>query len=176
VRKLKIFLPALVVIAMLSTTGCKKTTTNNTVVKDSVYYSAWLPLSTQMTIDPSSGDTFYTQQISAPAITASVISKGAVIGYYGYPTSGGDTLMFDEAEFGSFAEMSVTTGNIEIDAASDLTYTNNGYLFRYVIIPGNVLVTSFNGLTQQQLHRLSFSDVQKAVNTAKQSSGNTFTP
>ncbi len=103
-----------------------------------------------MSIDPTTGDTFYEGlcKFLAPVITASVVSKGVVIGYYGYPTSAGDTLMFDEAEFGSFAEMSVTTGNIEIDAIQDLSFTSSsGYLFRYVIIPGNVLVTSFNGMT-----------------------------
>lgn len=68
-------------------------------------------------------------------------------------------------------------GQITINSLYDLTYSSSaGYLFRYVVIPANVLTTSFNGMTQQQLDKMSFSDLQKAVNNAKQTSGNTFNP
>jgi hypothetical protein len=176
VSKLKFFLGAAVVIGSFATTSCKKTTTNNTVVKDSVYYSAWIPLSTALQVD-NAGDSFYVDEITASAITAKVISQGAIVGYFGYPVSTTDTLIFNEAEFGYNTEVGISPGAIDIQSVVDLTYTGStGYLFRYVIIPGNVLTTSFNGMTQQQLNKLSFSDVQKAVNAAKQASGNTFTP
>ena len=176
--KLKFLLAAGVVIGMFSVTSCKKTTNNTTVVQDSIYYSAWIPLNMQLTVDPSTGDTLYVQQITAPAITSKIVSRGAVVAYYGYPASAGDTVIFDEAEVGNYVGISYSTGSIQVEGFNiDLSYSSSGgYLFRYVVIPGNVLTTSFNGMTQQQLNKMSFTDLQKAINTAKQTSGNSFTP
>ena len=174
---MKFILPAIFVIAMFSVTSCTKKTTNNTVVQDSIYYSAWIPLSMTQEI-PSAGDTLYLDEIAAPAITAKIISQGAVLGYYGYPTQSGDTLISPESDYGLYAEINITVGNIEVEGFNtNLSYNAGGFLFRYVVIPGNVLAsTSFKGMTQQQLNKMSFSDVQKAINASKQASGNTFNP
>jgi hypothetical protein len=175
VRKLKFLLAAVVVIGIFFTTGCKKTTT--TVVQDSVYYSSWTPLSLTMSGTDTQGDTIYSQQISAPAITAKFISKGAVLAYFGYPSQSGDTVVFNEAELGSFAAVSFAPGAIEIDSYGyDISYSNGGYLFRYVLIPGNVLTTSFKGMTQQQLNKMSFTDVQKTINSWQTASGRSLNP
>ena len=175
--KLKFLLPAAVVIGMFFV-SCKKTTTNTTVVKDSIYYSPWIELS--MTQDvPTAGDTVYYQDITASQVTSSIVSTGAVLGYFGYPASASDTVIYSEAGMAGIAYLTTIPGTIEVDANYDLSYTptnSNGYLFRYVVIPGNVLVTSFNGVTQQQLQKMSFTDVQKALNASKQASGNTFNP
>jgi hypothetical protein len=157
---------------MFSVTSCKKTTNNTTVVQDSIYYSAWSTLS--MTQDVvSAGDTLYIQDITAPKITASVVSKGAVVAYYGYVSQSGDTAVFNEAELGYESGVTFAVGLIEVTGYNtDLS----GALFRYVVIPGNVLTTSFNGMTQQQLNKMSFTDLQKTINSAKQTSKNTLTP
>jgi hypothetical protein len=176
VSKLKFLLAAGIVIGMFSVTSCKKTTNNTTVVQDSIYYSAWTPLSMTQNI-VTAGDTLYVQDITAPKITASIVSKGAVVAYYGYLTSNSDTAVLNEAELGYEAGVTFAAGIIEVTGYNvDLSYSNGGFLFRYVVIPGNVLTTSFNGMTQQQLNKMSFTDLQKAINTAKQTSGNTFTP
>lgn len=177
---MKFILPAVVVLGMISVTGCKKTTNNTTVVKDSVYYSPWIQLKTAMQVS-SAGDTTYQQDITAKSITAAILSHGAVLGYYGYPYSASDTVMFSEAEMSASvygAAMYIATGDIQIVSYGDLTYTGPaGYLFRYVVIPGNVLSTSFNGMTQQQLQKMSFTDIQKVMNTpAQTSSGNSYNP
>ena len=162
---------------MFTVTSCTKKTTNNTVVQDSIYYSPWIPLNMTMQI-PSAGDTLYVQEITAPAVTAKIISQGAVLGYYGYPTQSGDTLISDEAEYSGIAGINYTTGNIEVEGFdTNLSYSAGGFLFRYVVIPGNVLAgTALSGMTQQQLNKMNFSDIQKAISSAKQASGNTFNP
>lgn len=164
---------------MFSVTSCTKKNTYNTVVQDSIYYSKWVPLSMTMQIDATSGDTFYVQAINAPRITASIISHGAVLCYYGFPSSATDTTVYTESTMLGLNQTltAYSPGQITINSLYDLTYSSSaGYLFRYVVIPANVLTTSFNGMTQQQLDKMSFSDLQKAVNNAKQTSGNTFNP
>jgi hypothetical protein len=157
---------------MFSVTSCKKTTNNTTVVQDSIYYSKWTTLS--MTQDVvSAGDTLYIQDITAPKVTSAIISKGAVLGYYGYVTQSGDTAVFDEAELGYEAGVTFGTGIVEVTGYNvDLS----GNLFRYVVIPGNVLTTSFNGMTQQQLNKMSFTELQKVINNTQQGSGRTLNP
>jgi len=179
VSKLKFVLPAILVIAIFSIVSCTKTNNNTTVVKDSIYYSNWSPLAMTMQVDPTSGDTFYVQTITAPSVTASIISKGAVLGYFGYPSSATDTTVLTESAMAASEGtlMAFSPGQIFLNSVYDLTYSASaGYLFRYVVIPADILTTSFNGMTQQQLNKMSFSDVQKAINSAKQTSGKTLTP
>ena len=121
----------------------------------------------------SAGDTLYIQDITASKITANVVSKGAVVAYYGYVAQSGDTAVFNEAELGYESGVTFATGLIEVTGYNtDLS----GTLFRYVVIPGNVLTTSFNGMTQQQLNKMSFTDLQKAINNSQQTSGRTLNP
>ncbi len=165
---------------MLSVVSCKKTTTNTTVVKDSIYYSSWTPFSMQF----DATDSIYYEDFNNNAITADIVSHGAVLCYYGYPNSAGDTVVLDASAFAAFlyVQQSVTVGQLEIDAPypNDLTYSASaGYLFRYVIIPGNVLSnTSLGNFSQQQLSRMSFTDVNKALNVSIQgtTSGNQLRP
>ena len=176
---MKLLLAVTLVIGMFSVISCKKTTTNNTVVQDSIYYSKWTPLLMTQEVDPSSGDTFYVQNITASAITANVISHGAILAYYGFPSSTSDTTVLSEAYMVGAAGtgLAFSPGEISITSGADLTYTSSsGYLFRYVVVPADVLATSFSGMTQQQLNKMSFTDLQKAINTTKQTSGNSFNP
>ncbi|HWB93478.1 MAG TPA: hypothetical protein VG605_16570 [Puia sp.] len=169
-RKLKFLLAAVVVIGIFFTTGCKKTTT--TVVQDSVYYSSWTALA--MTYD--SQDTLYFQDFTNKAITANVLSRGAVVGYLGYVSSSGDTVAESVSDFSSYGVgEAFSVGAIEITSYNyDLSYDKTsgaGYFYRYVIIPGNVLSnTSLSNLTQQQLNKMNFTDIQKALQGVGQSS------
>jgi hypothetical protein len=153
-------LTATVSVIVLSMVSCKKTTTNTTVIKDSIYYSPWIDLSMQF----SSADSAYEQTITASGLTQSVLSTGAVIGYVGIITATADTAA--EAASDYFAT-GYDIGQIEIFSGIDYSTATTGFLYRYVIIPGTVLqTTSLAKLTKTQLQHLSFTDVQKAVSAA----------
>jgi hypothetical protein len=167
VRKLTfLILTACVFVILISMVSCKKTTTNNTVVKDSIYYSPWTQLSMQF----DATDSVYYQDFTNSQITASVVSSGAVLAYFGYPgQTAGDTIVVDEATMALYyaTQLSFGTGTMELETPYpyDLSYSNNGYLFRYVIIPANVLSsTAYKNLSRDQLNHLSFTDVSKALN------------
>lgn len=177
-RKLKIVFSALFLIVffacLLSTAGCKKT--NTTVVQDSVFHSSWVPLDMQMQVetDPTTNlkDTFYAQEFANAHITAKVISGGVILGYLGYPGNGSDTIVLPLAEQTVFSSLQqvISPGTIDLIGYSDYSYTTtSGYLYRYVIIPGNVLSnSSLSGLTQQQLNKMKFTDIENALKTPAQ--------
>jgi hypothetical protein len=52
--------------------------------------------------------------------------------------------------------------------AGDLSTSQTGYLFKYVIVPGSVLAT--NNLTKQQAKSMSYTAILKLLSTAKTSS------
>ncbi len=166
-------------ILFISVVGCKKTTTNNTVVQDSIYYSPWIKLAMTPT---DAGDTSYYQVINASKVTQNALSRGAVLSYIGivaYPAKG-DTSVQDLLAFNGLTFLS--PGSIEVDSygyKNDLSYNSsnaNPLLYRYVVIPGNVLAsTALHNLTQQQLHSMSLTDIQKAASTpAGSSSGSSL--
>ena len=160
--------------ALFFTVGCKKTTTNTTVVKDSIYYSSWTPLSMTLNVD-ANNDSIYSQDFNNSKITQSVVSSGAIIGFFGLTDGSGDTTALNVAELSAFynIEQQISVGVLDVSALADLSYANGGFLYRYVIIPGNVLAnTSLKGMTQQQLTHLKFTDVQKALTAASTSTGN----
>jgi hypothetical protein len=168
VRKLKIVFSALFVIvsfaSLFSVAGCKKTYT--TVVRDSVYYSSWIPL--KMTFDGT--DSIYFQDFTEDRLTPKVVSSGAVLGYLGYP-SGSDTVAQSVSEFTAIygVQQIFSAGGIEVQSFADLTYSATaGYLYRYVIIPGNVLsTTSLKNLSKDQLSKMKFTDIESAIKSAQ---------
>ena len=85
-------------------------------------------------------DSFYEQQISAPAITSAILQDGVVLGYGAYLDNNNDTLVANALEF---MLESFTVGNILLQGAD-----NSGLWYRYVTIPGHVLTTK--GLTPMQ--------------------------
>ena len=163
-----LILTAVSFVVIASMVGCKKTTNNTTEVKDSIYYSPWTPLT--MTFDAT--DSVYYESFTNSKITASVVSSGAILTYYGYPEGGGDTAVLDQStmQLYSYAQVSFSTDSIQIltPYGYDLTYSassGQGYLFRYVIIPANILSSSaYKNLSRDQLNHLSFTDVSKALN------------
>ena len=169
-------LTAASVTALFFTVGCKKTTTNTTVVKDSIYYSSWSALSMQLNVD-ANNDSVYFQDFNNSKITQSVVSTGAIIGFFGIVDGSGDTTALNVAELSAYynIEQQISVGVLDVSALADLSYANGGFLYRYVIIPGNVLAnTSLANLTKTQLQHMSFTNVQKAVSGATTSQGATL--
>ena len=166
-RKLKFIFSAAAlvvsVVTLISVGGCTKNTNNTYQTKDSVYHSAWTTLS----MTASNGDSLYTEDFTAKAVTASIVRSGAVLCYVGGVLSSGDTAASPAVDYGLYSTFAL--GAIEVQSFG---YKNDlsGYLFRYVVIPGNVLTTTFKNFSQDQLKRMSFTDVQKAI-TAGSSSG-----
>ncbi len=158
---------ATVFVIVFSMVSCKKTTTNTTVVKDSIYYSPWIAMNMQF----DATDSIYYETFTNSKLTASVISSGAVLTYYGYPTGTGDTVIFDQSTMALYtvAQVAFTPDSIFVQTQYpyDLTYSasqGTGYLFRYVIVPGNVLSsTAYKNLSREQLNHLSFTDVSSAL-------------
>src|SRR5258708_22607565 len=117
--------------------------------------------------------TLYFQDFANSKLTAKVISNGAVLGYLAYP-SNGDTVVQSVAELTTFlgVQQIFTAGTIELQAFYDLTYSassGQGYLYRYVIIPGNVLAsTSLKGLSQDQLSKMKLDRKSTRLNSSHQ--------
>jgi len=120
-----------------------------------------------MTLQVTNGDSVYVQDLTVSKLTASVIRSGAVLSYLGSPSSG-DTAVANSADQGLYPFLDVNT--IELQSygyLNDFSFASSGLLYRYVIIPGNVLATtSLKNFSQQQLNRMTFTDVQKAINGA----------
>jgi hypothetical protein len=175
VSKSTIFSLAASLILLYSVTSCKKTTNNTTVVKDSIYYSSWVALSMQF----STTDSVYYQDFNNSKITAAVIRSGAVLGYFGTISSTTkDTIAASSAEFDYLGiTEQLAPGVLDLSSLYNLSYSNGGFLYRYVIIPGNVLAnTSLKDVPVDQLKKMKFTDLQKVLNTAQSSTvGNTPT-
>ena len=159
----------MILVGLFFVGGCSKSSNNNSSGKDSIYYSPWQSLSMSPT---DAGDTIYAGNITAPSITAAVVSHGAVVTYLGapgYPNTG-DTAAESAVDFGLYTTL--IPGNIQLSSYgldNDLSTNNSGFLFRYVVIPGTVLAsTSLGSFTQQQLSKMSFTELQKAANTPVQ--------
>lgn len=158
--------------ALISVTGCKKT--YNTVVQDSVYYSSWTPLSMTLNVS-SNNDSIYFQDFNNSKITAKIISRGVIIGYFGQVLSGDTTVSIASdwtPYYGVLQQLQV--GVLDLSAFVNLSYNNGGFLYRYVLIPGNVLAnSSLKDMSKDQLSKMKFTDLQQALNKAQSSaSGN----
>ena len=120
-----------------------------------------------MTLQVTNGDSVYVQDLTASKLTASVIRSGAVLSFLGAPSQG-DTAVANASDQGLYQFLDVNT--IELQSygyLNDFSYSSSQLLYRYVIIPGNVLAsTSLKNFSQQQLHRMTFTDIQKATNGA----------
>lgn len=165
-RKLKI-LSSVTLIAgfFLLSVGCSKSSNSSSTSSstDSVFYSPWIKL--QMS---TVGDTVYYEDLTASKLTQNILSTGVVLGYLGSPNaSAGDTSVNNALDYGLYQVLSV--GKIEVQSygyLNDLSFTNSGLLYRYVVIPGTALTTtSLHNLTQQQLNKMSIKEISKALST-----------
>jgi hypothetical protein len=130
-----------------------------------------------MTIETDGqGDTAYVQTYNNSAITSAVVNDGIVLSYIGYISSSGtgtDTIAEQAVEYDvatNFQTGSVTIESFPADDGGfgDLSTTSTGLLYRYVIVPGNVLTTT--GLTRQQLKSMNFTEVTNVLNKASRQS------
>jgi hypothetical protein len=167
VRKLKIFFLAALAIGLVSVIGCSKkndSTPAKSGLSDSIYYSPWITLSTKFVgVDPNTSDSAYGQTLAAKSVTRAIIDKGVVLTYIAQGvTNSGDTAI-SNAE--NYLNPILYVGNI--DLYSNLYGDFTGVPFRYIVIPGNVLVTSsMKDLTLKQLKALSFTEVDAALKIA----------
>ncbi len=163
--KVKIFFLASAAVGFFSLIGCSKS--NNTSAPTSVYHSPWQTITMAPT---DAGDTAYTGTISASKVTAAVVNGGAVLTYLGQPgfPAAGDTAAESSIDFGLYTTL--VPGSIDLLSLgylNDFSTSNFGFLFRYIVIPGNVLATT--GLTRQELKSMNYTEVTKALNsTSKQ--------
>ena|SRR5579871_2192014 len=152
--------------SLLTIGGCKKTTTN--VTQDSVYHSAWMTITMTAT---NSGDTAYYQDITVKTLTASVLRSGVVLGYVGSPYNG-DTAVYSPSDIGLYQAFDVNL--IELQSygyLNDYSTSQTGLIYRYVVIPGNVLTTSLKDYSVTQLKHMSYTEIQKVLNTSGATSG-----
>lgn len=149
-RNVKISLLAAIAIGLVSLTGCSKSNNNKTSSgSDSVFTSPWITLN--MPLNPV--DSNFEENIPAPAITASILNTGVVMGFGAFLDQNNDTVVESGLEFDMFQTFSV--GNILLQSGFD----NSGLWYRYVIIPGHVLATK--GLTPMQVRSMTYAGVTK---------------
>jgi hypothetical protein len=165
VRKFKIFFLTATVAGIISMIGCTKNNTTTVYTKDSVFTSNW----TTLAMDSSaSTNGAWEQTISAPAVTASILDNGVVLGYGAYVSSGTDTVVEQAFEFDMYQTYSV--GSIFLQSGFD----NTGLFYRYVVVPGSVLAGT--KMTPQELKSMSYTEVTKLLSTtAKQAAAPTIT-
>jgi hypothetical protein len=180
VRKFKIFFLAATIIGFFSMIGCTKNNTTTVYTKDSVFSSGWL--SFQMTPSISQGDTAYQTTFNNAAITSAVVDNGIVLSYLGFAQSSGtssDTISEQTLEYNTLTSYQI--GSLTIESFSpnaggfgDLSTNVTGLVFRYVIVPGNVLAAT--KLTPQQLKSMNYTEVTKLLGTvSKQAAAPTLT-
>ena len=164
-RKLKIFFLAVIVIGVGAMTSCSKNNSGPAKFTDSVFYSAWQPLNmTFQMIDQNTGDSAWEQVITNSKVTAAIISSGVVLTYLVQDIpSPGDTVI---SSADNFLEPFLSLNTIDLGWEGG---NINGVLFRYVIIPGNVLTT--NNITPKELKSMKYTEVTALLgsSTAKQS-------
>jgi hypothetical protein len=167
-KKLKLVVLAFVVVAFALVVSCKKgdTGARGPAGPDSVYHSAWVPLNLQL----NTTDSLYEQTITASHLTSKILDSGVILSYIGIPGSGSngtDTAVFSISEASTFfAPLSQYFFVGEIDLVSTADYTANLQpLFRYVLIPGSVLVTNsiLKGYSKEQLKAADYSVIANAL-------------
>lgn len=120
-------------------------------------------------IDPNTSDSAWDQVITNSKVTASIISSGVVLTYVVQDIpSAGDTVI-SSADNLLQPFLSLHTIDLGWEGGNI-----NGVLFRYVIIPGNVLTT--NNVTPKQLKSMNYTEVTKLLgsSTAKQAAPSTL--
>jgi len=160
---------------MFSVVSCKKTTTNTTVVADSVLYSKWIPLNLQLV---NATDSDYSQQITATAITSTILNTGAINVYANVSGSNAAAITLVQ-DYGLYPTFSPGTIYLDAFGYSGYQLSSNQYIdsVRYVVIPAKVATTSADGTvhtyTAQQLKELDYNSLTKTLGIP--SKGSNFT-
>jgi hypothetical protein len=187
VKNLKLFFLAALAAGCVSMIGCSKSSNSSTpaAAADSVLYTNWTPLSMAGNVD-ASNDTFFTQSVTAQAITQHVLNTGIIIGYVRGVDNNGDTLIVNAS---TLMTENFYVGSIYLESdpfqigTAGVDYT--GFDFRYVVIPGRIATTgtgnSEQTFTPAQLRAMSYSTITKIFNipsggTGVPGSAKVFTP
>jgi hypothetical protein len=174
-KNLMLFFVSVTILAF-SISGCSKGTAGpagpagraGPAGPDSIIYSQWIVLSMSVQVD-SLNDSLWSQTIAATSLTSAIIDNGAVLSYIGIPgsgTSGTDTAVFSISEASTYFG-SVTQNFFvgEIDLFSLINYSQS--LYRYVLIPGNILTSSiFKQYSKAQLRGMDLNTIKKLLATA----------
>lgn len=142
-------------------TGCSKSNNNNNSASttDTVYYSNWVTLATTF----NTADSAYEQNITAAAITQSVLDKAVILSYVQY-----QNYVFTAADFGIYPAYKIGLINV-LSGVGDVT--GAGVKFRYMIVPGNKVITGANGslkvASPADLKNLDYETVTKMFNIPK---------
>jgi hypothetical protein len=146
-KNLKLFSMLLMVSAFVIT-GCSKSAGPagpkgpvGPAGPDSVSFSAWTQFNMTKTV-VSAGDTLYVQNITAAAITQSVLDRSVILSYVSFKDQGGLTHVFSASELTNM-EVTYAVGSIQLVSTSDFSFSITGWSYRYVIVPGTI---SVNGI------------------------------
>jgi hypothetical protein len=134
-----------------------------------VQYSPWIALTATPYLD-ADNNTDYVDTLSVPALTNAVLDQDVVLGYLQFFDGAGDTTI---AIAGTILEENFGVGYIELSslapaatATSGINFT--GYNYRYVIIPGDIQVTSTTGsevttYTKAQLKAMDYRTLTRLL-------------
>ncbi len=156
----------------LTIVSCSKSNNSSgpTPAADSVLYSKWIAVVLVQDPVTTVGDTTYEQNISAPAITQSVMDQGAILTYVEFKG-----VVNNASDFSIFPSFSI--GNINLFARFGVAATD-GLGFRYVIVPGKTATTSVSGSLQTftvgQIKAMNYATIAKLFSSPSQGSGVQF--
>jgi hypothetical protein len=162
VRKLK-FLALLSIVAgaLFTSVGCSKSNNSSSSNKDSVMYSAWQPFNMKYEGQDNNNDSVYDQTITASSITQSIVDKGSVVVYIA--DGAGDYANAADAGF----SVTFGVGQIYISTYGAIP---TGWAYRYVVIPGNISVTSQGSVktyTPNQLKTMTYDEASAILGISK---------
>jgi hypothetical protein len=110
-----------------------------------VIYSSWA------TVTFTGSGTFWTGQIAAPGVTQDIMDKGEVKTYFKFGSEVYDGT-YSNIPTGHSIYQYLTVGDINLVATFNATYP-----WRYIIIPGGVLGSMFNGKGYSKASDLSLN-------------------
>lgn len=169
-KKLKTILPFLIP-ALLLVVACGKTGpagpagadgadgAQGPAGPDSVMYTPWTTLA--MTFDSvqvSSNDSVYSEDITANSITQAVLDGGLVVGYLSYIDSTGATNVVNAAPY--FNPELFTVGNVSLTSYG---YDWTGAQYRYIIVPGSLFINNSITIHGQIYTKSALSKMSYAV-------------
>jgi hypothetical protein len=161
----------LLMVSALIITGCSKsagpagpTGPVGPAGPDSVSFSAWTQVNMTKTVG-TNNDTFYVQNIAAPAVTQNVLDKSVILSYISFKDQAGATHVFNASELSNM-EITYAVGTIQLLSTTDYSFSITSWSYRYVIVPGTISVNGIisgpvRGYTQAQLRSMNYQQIVK---------------
>lgn len=132
---------------------------------DSVENSVWVTLNMAFESIQSNGDSVYGERFTASAITQNVLDSDVINAYVKYYDSSNTLTLKNASELMSINYYVGTIGLTSIGkdwtSATNDPHSDRAGSFRYVIIPGNILLTNsvLRGLTKAQIRSLPYDRI-----------------